>query len=151
MVQALPPPDPKDTKFGDRVIEGYRKRMINLPPLSTLFMEDASHLRDVLAKISPVAIAPESLTKIATDFHCRCSKEKFKAKLLLLNKPDLQDYYDLAQNDPDKAGLKCVYCSTQHHLNKHDLEELLEKLEDKKPASQAPSSTGTKTGPQGVK
>lgn len=77
-------------------------------------------------KIAPGEIDESTLTKIPTDFYCRCSKDRFKYKLLTLGKAELQKYFQMHKEHPEESDLVCVYCNSRYTLDENDINELME-------------------------
>lgn len=56
---------------------------------------------------------------VQSDFFCRCSKDTFKSKLLLLGVNEIKDMRKKNQNE-----LVCKFCNEHYYLDKDDFEEL---------------------------
>jgi molecular chaperone Hsp33 len=120
-VQALPPKGAQ-TETQQQIIERFREHLRTLPPLSTLFKEDQHSLRQVLERIAPGKIQEDSITKIPTDFHCRCSKDQFKKALIAIGPKELDSLLSLPEEERDT--LKCYYCAKEYVLDQNDVDSL---------------------------
>jgi redox-regulated HSP33 family molecular chaperone len=74
-------------------------------------------------RLAPGEIQTNTLTRIPTDFHCRCSKDRFKNALLAMGPVKLKEYFEIAEGE---RNLVCQYCSTVHTLNDADIQQLTE-------------------------
>jgi molecular chaperone Hsp33 len=57
---------------------------------------------------------------VQTDFYCRCSKDTFKNKVLLLGVNEIKDMKSQNQNE-----LICKYCNEHYYLETEDFDELI--------------------------
>lgn len=120
-IQALPP-KPDQTESAEHVIERYRAHLKTLPPLSVLFTEDTHSLRQVLERIAPGKIQDSAVTRIPTDFHCRCSKDEFKKALIAVGPKELEALLSLDAAERDT--LRCYYCAKEYSLTESDVDDL---------------------------
>lgn len=119
IIEALPPKVVGDSNA--QYVQPYVDRLLHLPPLSILFGEDLNSLRQVLDKVAPGEFAEDTVEKMVTDFHCRCSKDKFKKNLITLGPDGLRSFFQMAG---EEKTLRCHYCNTSYFLTDTDMEEL---------------------------
>jgi molecular chaperone Hsp33 len=123
IIEALPPKQMGDSNA--KFVEPYIERLRHLPPLSVLFGEDIHSLHQVLHKVAPGEFAESDVEKIVTDFHCRCSKDKFKKNLVTLGPDGLKQFFQLAG---EEKTLTCHYCNTTYFLTEADMTQLTGEL-----------------------
>lgn len=120
IIEALPPLE--GDKSNANYVDPYVQNLKVLPPLSVLFGENTHSLRQVLDKIAPGEIIDANVTKILTDFYCRCSKSKFVNSLAAIDPIQLKDY--VTNITEEQRNLKCQFCSKVHRLEDDDLDAL---------------------------
>lgn len=121
IIEAFPPKRVGESNAN--FVQPYIERLHHLPPLSVLFGEDLHSLRQVLDKIAPGEFDEGTVEKMVTDFHCRCSKEKFKKNLITLGPDGLKKFFQLA--GPERT-LTCHFCNTNYFLTEEDMGFLTE-------------------------
>lgn len=123
IIEALPPKELGQSNA--KYVEPYINRLLHLPPLSILFGEDLNSLRQVLDKVAPGEFAEDTVEKMVTDFHCRCSKDKFKKNLMTLGPDGLRQFFQMAG---EEKNLRCHYCNTTYFLTDADMDQLNEEF-----------------------
>eukprot|EP01112_Ceratiomyxa_fruticulosa_P016494 TRINITY_DN4994_c0_g1_i3.p1 TRINITY_DN4994_c0_g1~~TRINITY_DN4994_c0_g1_i3.p1 ORF type:complete len:356 (+),score=81.18 TRINITY_DN4994_c0_g1_i3:1110-2177(+) len=69
-------------------------------------------------------------TRTLIDFHCRCSKNAFRDKLLTIGAAELETLKNDKQRD-----MHCYFCSKKYELTDQDFEWLFEKIREKEKQS----------------
>lgn len=123
IIEALPPRETSQSNA--KFVEPYIERLRHLPPMSVLFGEDLKSLREVLDKLAPGEFAEDTVEKLVTDFHCRCSKDKFKKNLITLGPDGLKQFFQLAG---EEKALTCQFCATTYFLTEADMTDLTGEL-----------------------
>ena len=123
IIEALPAKKVGDSNAG--FVQPYIDRLQSCPPISVLFGEDLKSLRQVLDRIAPNEFAEDTVEKMVTDFHCRCSKDKFKKNLVTLGPDGLKQFFQLAG---EEKTLRCHYCNTSYFLTEQDMNFLTDEM-----------------------
>lgn len=111
LIQKMPGADGQ----GDNHLE---KNLLLTPSFSELL--DQGYYLDDMLKILLRGYPYSESWRRAVDFFCRCSKEKFMEKLLLLNRDDL-----LSMQSHGTQELVCQYCSATYHVAPEELAKLI--------------------------
>jgi molecular chaperone Hsp33 len=83
----------------------------------TKYIDLKSDLLKELTKLIPQDF--QILKNDRVDFFCRCSKEKFIDKLLLMEHSDIQEMQKMGQNE-----LVCRYCNEHYYLSDEDFDRI---------------------------
>lgn len=105
LVQAMPGATEQDNELMLKHLEGIGRL--------AKYIDSKSDLPKELAKLIPQDF--HILKNDRVDFFCRCSKEGFIDKLLLMDYSDIQEMHRLGQNE-----LVCRYCNAHYYLNDTD-------------------------------
>lgn len=141
IIEAMPPKVVGQSNA--KYVEPYIDRLHHCPPISVLFGEDLKSLRQVLDRIAPGEFAEETVEKMVTDFHCRCSKDKFKKNLVTLGPSGLKQFFQLAG---EEKTLRCHYCNTSYFLTETDMDFLTDELARLNREARAAKSNNTQNG-----
>lgn len=99
------------------------EKLKSIPGLTKIF-NDEPDLGNILQKILPLEF--EIVKSSPVDFFCRCSKEKFIDKLVLLGREEIM------QMEKDKQHeLVCQYCNKKYYLTNEDFTKIKAEIEAK--------------------
>ncbi|MBQ6270073.1 MAG: Hsp33 family molecular chaperone HslO [Bacteroidetes bacterium] len=107
----------------DNELQTMENKLSEVTSLSKDFMEGLS-LIDILKKYLPFDF--DILKSTQVDFFCRCSKENFIAKLLLLPIDEIKDMQNRKQNE-----LICQFCSKHYYLDNNDFNNIISAIKAK--------------------
>jgi molecular chaperone Hsp33 len=117
LVQSLPP---SDENMIDRLIENIRKL-----PSYTQMLRSGQAPESILESIFS-GIPYVTLEKHELFYRCTCSRERIEKVLVSLGREELADMIE----KQGKADVICEFCRKSYHLGRHELEALLESLQD---------------------
>ena len=116
LIQRLPEAD-------ESVMEKLENTVENLPPIAGL-LEDGIYIDKIMEKATrPFSV--KELDRQPVHFFCRCSPEKFKNALTLLNYRDLKD---LKGEDQEMV---CHYCGSKHTVSEKEIYQIAESAKAK--------------------
>ncbi|MDO4912664.1 MAG: Hsp33 family molecular chaperone HslO [Lactobacillus sp.] len=110
MLQALP-------GASDQLIDETIKRIDQLPPLSTAFMDGMTP--EELAK-RIIGDDCKILEKDPVEYHCDCSKEKYAKIIATLSRKQLTEMIEKDHG----AELTCSFCKKKYHFTEDELKAL---------------------------
>lgn len=105
-------------------IQKIEKQLRMFRSLTTLFVQ--GYMPPEIAQV----IVPFPLQKVDStpiDFFCRCSKERFKAALLMLGQEELKGMLEDGHRE-----LVCKYCGERYELTEEELRSMIAQLDAKK-------------------
>ena len=120
-------------------VESSGGYMINLMPDATeqeiIKIEKALESASSISKMLSDKLSLEEIAKIVTgdenvvviednlkiEYRCDCSKEKFEKGLISLGKEEIKKIIE----EDGKANTKCHFCNKEYIFDKHDLEKIL--------------------------
>lgn len=105
----------------EEVIEKIEQRLAGLPQVSRMIGEGLTP-EQILEKVLD---DPKILSKTDITFTCTCSQEKVEGMLMGLGKEELQSMI----NEQGEAEIHCHFCNERYHLNKEELQQILDDLE----------------------
>ncbi len=111
LVQALPGADNKQTL---ELEENIR----TMPQIGEQLQSGS--LDDILSTIAG-SIKVKELSRYPVDFFCRCSKDRFRRSLSLVNPDDLKDM------EGDTEELVCHYCNKKYVFSREEIEAIAQK------------------------
>lgn len=111
MVQAMPGAEKEETEL-------IEKNIRNMPQVGEQLQ--AAYLDDVLEAVSR-GMTVRELDRYPVDFFCRCSRDRFKKSLAMVN-PD-----DLLKMDASTEELVCHYCGERYEFSKEEIESIAQK------------------------
>ncbi len=111
LVQAMPGATHKET-------ECLEQNVRTMPVLGSQFAE--GYLDDVLDRVAG-GMAVKELDRYPVDFFCRCSRERFRRSLALLD-PD-----ELLAMEGDTEELICHYCSKKYVFTREEIDAIAQK------------------------
>ncbi len=111
LVQAMPGASGKE-------IERLEENIRNMPTLGRQLA--GGYLEDVLGEVSK-GLEVKELARYPVDFFCRCSKERFRDSLALLD-PD-----ELIAMKGETEELVCHYCGSRYLFSREELEAIAQK------------------------
>jgi molecular chaperone Hsp33 len=111
LVQAMPGASKKE-------IERLEENIRNMPVIGRQLAD--GYLDDILAKVSK-GLEIKELARYPVDFFCRCSKDRFRNSLALLD-PD-----ELLSMEGETEELVCHYCSKRYVFNREELVAIAQK------------------------
>ncbi len=107
IIELLPNHNEEDIKYLEN---------LNLKPISSV-LDENPNIEDYLYSLFKDAkILEEKYVK----YHCDCSKERFKRKLLTLRKDDLNEILK-----DEHLDITCEFCKKNYHFDIDDIKELL--------------------------
>lgn len=113
LIQRLPRADPE-------MMATLEETLSSLPAVSDLL--DQGDYIDVIMKKATLPFKVKELDRLPVHFFCRCSTEKFKSALMLLNYEDLKD---LQGEDQEMI---CHFCGEKHTISKDEMTEIAESV-----------------------
>lgn len=117
IVQALP-----GTTLNE-ILE-IEKRLMSERNILNIITESTNNIK-VLEKLLPFEFDVVKSTPI--DFYCRCSKEGFISKLILLDTNEIED-----MKKSNHTELRCQYCNAHYYLEEADFLNILTSIKSKK-------------------
>lgn len=108
LVQALPGADPGKTAH-------LQENLQNMPSIGR---QIANGYLDELLKNITMGMEARELSRYPVDFFCRCSKDRFRQSLKLLN-PD-----ELLEMDDQAEEMVCNYCSKRYVFSREELQAI---------------------------
>jgi len=141
LIQTVPQTDAPSAST-EHVIERYRARLRELSPPSVLFLEETKSLEQLLQVIEPHAIRADSYQKLLCDFHCRCSKQRFRDSLITLGREQLTS----VMNDVEQETIcTCQYCNNRYIFSKPELQQIIDQISNTKSTTPNSESISNKT------
>lgn len=116
IVQAMPGATQKE-------IQELEEALAKIESLADDFRNNMQ-VEEVLRKYLPFDF--DVVKKTQVDFFCRCTKEKFLEKLLLLSREEIEDMQKKGQNE-----LTCQFCNSQYILDDKDFDNLIGQIKAK--------------------
>lgn len=116
MIQVMP--DAEDT-----AIAAIEKNLSDMPLVSRL-MEQGSKPEDILERI----LGKENihyLDKMPVQFHCDCSRERFREGLAAIGRDELLDMI----KEDHGAEVVCHFCEEKYHYSEEDLQALVTEID----------------------
>ncbi|MFU8859208.1 MAG: Hsp33 family molecular chaperone HslO [Cyclonatronaceae bacterium] len=98
----------------------------NLSEMNTIasLLRDGHYVDDILRIVTrPYEV--KELTRYPVHFFCRCSKERFKNALYLV---DFEELADMANEGHD---LVCHFCNSKYHISGTEIDEIVQELKIK--------------------
>jgi molecular chaperone Hsp33 len=117
IIQQMPGANDSETKELFNTIK-------NAKPLTEYFRENETPDK-IIKDIIPLEI--DILKSVRLDFFCRCSKESFKQKLILLPSNEIHEMQASGHNE-----LVCRYCNERYLLDDTDFNAIIQEIESKK-------------------
>ena len=117
IVQQMPGASPNENEKMFNMLRNSR-------PLAEYFIDNQTPDK-IIKNIIPNEV--EILKSVRLDFFCRCSKEAFKQKLILLGSDEIRDMQSNGNNE-----LVCRYCSEKYILEDSDFQAIIEEVNSKK-------------------
>lgn len=111
IIQALPGAEIEDIKI-------VYDKLKEIHSLERYFKAEFS-TEEILSDILPFEF--QKIAGTLVDFFCRCSKEKFMAKLLLLGMDEI-----LKMREDNHHEMVCHYCNEHYHLTETDFDRLID-------------------------
>ena len=84
-------------------------------------------LKEIAQKITGDKDVKVIDASIEPKYNCGCSKEKFAGSLVTLGEKQLKELIE----EDEKAEIKCQFCNKTYQFNKEELEEILERAQNK--------------------
>lgn len=111
LIQMLPDATEEDIALAEQTVSALR-------PVSELVKEGM----DAQALIYSLPLELEILNEKNLQWHCDCSRERFRAALTTVERSELE-----AMRDEDHGcEIKCEYCNTSYQFTKEELQSILE-------------------------
>lgn len=111
IIQAMPGAEESD-------IEPVYESLTQAPPLGEL-LDKGFNTEEILQELLPFEF--DVIKTSQTDFHCRCSKEKFMKQLLTLGPKEIKEMHKAGNSE-----LVCQYCNSKYILDEADFTQLIE-------------------------
>ncbi len=119
MIQLMPDATDED-------ISKIEKALENAPTISQMVDENKS-LEEIAMTVSGDDNIMVLAGEVKIKYECDCNKEKFERGLISIGKDEIQKIIE----EDGKADTVCHFCNKEYHFSKEDLEDILNKMQDK--------------------